>query len=168
MSNETGQSEDVQKIAQMIKGIDFGMLTTVDDDGTLRSRPMSANGNVEFDGDVWFFTYGESHKVLEAQHHPQVNVAFSDPKKQTYVSLSGTAALVRDKAKVEELWEPSLKAWFPQGIDTPDIALLKVTAHQAEYWDAPGSAVAHVLGLVKALATGETPKVGEHENVSLK
>ena len=130
MNSETGHSEDVKKLAQMIKGIDFGMLTTVDDDGTLRSRPMSANGNVEFDGDVWFFTYGNSHKVLEAQQHPQVNVAFSDPKNQNYVSLSGTAELVRDKAKIEELWEPSLKAWFPEGVDTPDIALLKVTAHQ--------------------------------------
>ena len=167
MSTETGHSEEIQKLAQMIKGIDFGMLTTVDDDGTLRSRPMSTNGNVEFDGDVWFFTYGDSHKVLEAQHSPQVNVAFSDPKHQNYVSLSGTASLVRDKAKIKELWEPALKAWFPEGVDTPDIALLKVTAHKGEYWDAPASPIAHAIGLVKNLATGGGSHVGQNEKVDL-
>lgn len=167
MSTETGHSEDVKKIAQMIKGIDFGMLTTRDDDGMLRSRPMSTNGNVEFDGSVWFFTYGNSHKVLEAQKNPQINVAFSDPKRQNYVSLSGTATLVRDKAKIEELWEPSLKAWFPDGVDTPDIALLKVTAHKGEYWDAPSSVVAHAIGLVKNLATGGGAHVVEDKKVDL-
>jgi general stress protein 26 len=167
MSTETEHSAAVQKLAAMIKDIDFGMLTTIDDDGTLRSRPMSTNGKVEFDGTVWFFTYGNTHKVLEAQQHPQVNVAFSDPKRQNYVSLSGTAELVRDTAKIKELWEPALKAWFPDGVDTPDIALLKVTAHKGEYWDAPASPVAHVLGLVKNLATGGQAHVGENKQVDL-
>ncbi len=167
MSTETESGEDIQKLARMIKDIDFGMLTTVDDDGTLRSRPMSTNGNVEADGDVWFFTYGGSHKVLEAQQNPQVNVAFSDPKHQNYVSLSGTASLVRDKAKIKELWQPSLKAWFPDGVDTPDIALLKVTAHKGEYWDSPASPIAHAIGLVKNLVTGGGSNVGEDKKVDL-
>lgn len=167
MSTETEHGEDVKKLAKMIKGIDFGMLTTVDDDGSLRSRPMSTNGNVEFDGDVWFFTYGESHKVLEAQRRPEINVSFSNPKDQSYVSLSGTASLVRDKAKIEEMWEPQLKAWFPDGVDTPDIALLKITAHKAEYWDAPSSVVAHAISLVKALATGKPAQPGENKKVDL-
>lgn len=167
MSTETERGEDVRKLARMIKDIDFGMLTTVDDDGTLRSRPMSTNGKVEFDGDIWFFTYGSSHKVLEAQHHPQVCVSFSNPKDQSYVSLSGTAELVRDKGKIEELWEPQLKAWFPDGVDTADIALLKVTARRGEYWDAPSSVVAHAVSLVKALATGKPAQPGENKKVDL-
>lgn len=122
----TNNCDDVNKLGELIKDIDFGMLTTMDDDGSLRSRPMSVNGKVEFDGDVWFFTYGNSHKVIEAKKHPKVNVSFTDIKKQNYVSLSGTAELVRDKSKIEELWLPELKAWFPEGVDTPDIALLKI------------------------------------------
>ncbi len=166
MSNPE-QNENVQKIAHMIKKMDFGMLTTIDDDGTLRSRPMSTNGNVEFDGDVYFFTYGHTHKVLEAQNNPQVNVAFSDPKNQNYVSLSGTASLVRDKDKMTALWQPALKAWFPKGLDEPDIALLKVSAHKAEYWDAPTSVIAHAIGFVQTLATGKPANVGENEKVTL-
>ena len=164
----TEQSDEVQKLREMIKEMDIGMLTTMDEDGTLRSRPMSTNGEVEFDGDLWFFTYGNSHKVLEVKKEPQVNVSFSSPENQRYVSLSGTAQLVREKAKIEELWKPQLKAWFPKGTDEPDIALLKVTVKKAEYWDSPSSVVAHAIGLVKALATGTTYDGGENKKIDLK
>lgn len=168
MADTPTREESIAKLAFLMKTIDFGMLTTRDDDGTLRSRPMSTSKDVEFDGDVWFFTYGESHKVLEAEHSPQVNVSFSDPKAQTYVSLSGTAHLVRDRAKIDEFWQPSLNAWFPDGKDTPDIALLKVSAHKAEYWDAPSSPVAHAVGLVKSLVTGKAGNIGEDVKVDLR
>ena len=157
-----------KKLRELAKSIDFAMLTTVDDDGTLRSRPMSTNGHVEFDGDLWFFTYGSSHKVHEIERQPQVNVAFSDPKSQTYISITGTAALVTDKAKIKELFKPQLMAWFPKGTDTPDIALLKVSATKAEYWDAPSGFVATAVGLVKSLTTGTPPaQMGDHEKIAL-
>ena len=140
MTDNQDRKQIIEKLRKMIKDIDFGMLTTVDEDGSLRSRPMSANRKVEFDGDVWFFTYGNSHKVLEAQKNPQVNVSFSDIKDSKYVSLSGTAELVRDREKIKELWLPELKAWFPDGVDTDDIALLKINAEKAEYWDTPSFA----------------------------
>ncbi len=167
MENTNTHSENVKKVADLIKDIDFGMLTTVDMDGTLHSRPMSCNKEVEFDGDVWFFTYADTHKVEEIEAHPHVNVSFANPKSQTYVSLAGTAQLVRDPAKIKELWQPQLKAWFPKGTDEPGIALLKVSAQSAEYWDAPSSAVAHALSLVKALATGKPAQPGENETVQL-
>lgn len=144
-------TEHREKLAKMIKDIDFGMLTTQDEDGTLRSRPMSVNRKVDFDGDLWFFTYGNSHKVIEAKKHPQVNVSFADIKNNSYVSVSGTAELVRDSAKIESMWEPELKAWFPDGLNTPDLALLKVNAVKAEFWDGPSSMVAHVMALMKAV-----------------
>jgi general stress protein 26 len=167
MADHATHQENVQKIAALIKKIDFGMLTTVDASGRLNSRPMSSNKKVEFDGDVWFFTYGDTPKVHEIETKPYVNVAFADPESQTYVSLSGRAELVRDKAKIAELWEPELKAWFPKGLDEPDIALLKINADQAEYWDSPSSPVAHAVSLVKALATGQPAHSGENEKVSL-
>ncbi len=167
MADHAQHQDEVKKIAALIKEIDFGMLTTVDAEGRLNSRPMSANKKVDFDGDVWFFTYGESPKVHQIETRPHVNVAFSDPKTQTYVSLSGRAELVRDKAKIEELWEPALQAWFPKGVDEPDIALLKVNADQAEYWDAPSSPIAHLISLAKVAVTGQPAQPGENEKVSL-
>lgn len=167
MTDSTDRNEQINKLRELIKDIDIGMLTTVDIDGTLHSRPMSTNSEVEFDGDLWFFTYASSHKVFEVEQHHHVNVSFSDPHKQKYVSVSGTAQLVRDRNKIQQLWKPQLKAWFPQGVDEPDIGLIKVSVEKAEYWDAPSSFVAHTIALVKAIATGEKPNVGENEKVNL-
>ena len=167
MSEEKTHEEKLETLRGLIKGIDFGMLTTLEADGTLHSRPMSTNGEVEFDGDLWFFTYGSSHKVFEIEHEHQVNVSFANPKQQSYVSLSGAATIVRDKAKIEELWQPSLKAWFPDGTETEGIALIKVEASRAEYWDSPGSGVAHALAFAKGLVTRQPVNIGENEKVEL-
>ncbi|MEO7717832.1 MAG: pyridoxamine 5'-phosphate oxidase family protein [Capsulimonas sp.] len=165
MSDTLTQEEKITKIREFIKDIDFGMLTTIAADGSLHSRPMSANKNVEFDGDLWFFTNASTLKVDEALSHHQVNVSFTQPKDQRYVSVAGTAELVRDKEKIKELWEPELKAWFPNGVDEPDIALLKVNAKSAEFWEGPSSFVAYAVGMVKALATGEQYQGGQNGRV---
>ena len=167
MTDHAAHAESVKKIAALIKSIDFGMLTTLDAEGRLHSRPMSSNKEVEFDGDVWFFTYASTPKVYEIENKPYVNVAFSDPKSQTYVSLSGRAELVRDPEKIKQLWQPSLKAWFPKGVDEPDIALIKINADQAEYWDSPASPIAHAISLAKVALTGQSAQSGENEKVDL-
>jgi general stress protein 26 len=161
------RAEAIKKLNALIKDIDFAMLTTVEDDGMLRSRPMVTQ-EAEFDGDLWFFTGASSPKVDEVQHDRHVNVSYADPKNQHYVSISGTAQVVRDRKKMEELWNPAYKAWFPQGLDDPDLALLKVTAQNAEYWDSPSSAVVHVVGLVKAMVTGERAEGGDNQKIDLE
>lgn len=161
-------SNDIEKIRDLIKGIRFAMLTTVDTDGSLRSRPMAAQ-ELEFDGELWFFTGASSPKVGEVERDHRVNVSFADPDDNTYVSISGTARLVRDKAKAKELWNPALKAWFPQGLDDPELALLRVEVEKAEYWDSPSSKMVQLYGLVKATLTGKRPdNIGEHEKLDLQ
>ena len=151
MDNNTDNNK---KLRDLIKDIRFAMLTTLEEDGTLKSRPM-ATQEVEFDGDLWFFTYGAAPKVDEIEHNQHVNVSYSEPKDQKYVSVSGTAQLVRDRQKIEELWNPLFKAWFPKGLDEPDLALLKVSVDKAEYWDSPSSTVVRLVGFAKAIITGE-------------
>jgi general stress protein 26 len=157
----------LKKLVELVKDIDFCMLTTVDESGDLHSRPMSTNGEADADGDLWFFTTTTSLKVKETDRTPKVNVSFAAPGTQRYVSVTGTAQLVRDQAKMKELWKPQLKAWFPKGLEDPEIALLKMSASKAEYWDSHVSPVSHVIGLVKALVTGERAQVGEHESITL-
>ncbi|MBC8102672.1 MAG: pyridoxamine 5'-phosphate oxidase family protein [Cytophagales bacterium] len=166
---QPSREEALAKLRDLIKGIDIAMLTTVDTtDGTLRSRPMSINGEVEFDGDLWFFTRASSHKVDEIERSPQVNASFAQPEKQNYVSMSGNASLITDREKMKQLWKPHLKAWFPEGTDDPDMALLKVSVVKAEYWDSPSGLLVHVYGVVKATLTGQSPSSGEDVKVNLK
>ncbi len=161
------RANDLEKIRELIKDIDFCMLTTVDENGDLRSRPMSSNGDVDQDGDIWFFTSASSIKVTEIEKLPKVNVSFADPDDQRYVSVSGTAQLVRDRAKIDELWRPQFKMWFPEGKDDPEIALLRVSLEKAEYWDSPSSTIGYALSFVSSLVTGKQPDFGENKKVDL-
>ena len=168
MSKAVTQEDKLGRLREIVRAVDICMLTTVDERGDLHSRPMSNNREVEFDGDLWFFTYGSSHKVDEVGRVPKVNASFADTDGQLYASVSGRAEVVRDRAKIEELWRPHLRAWFPEGVETPDIALLKVVAERAEYWDGSQSLVAHAVSLVSSLIRGEPAQPGENEKLELK
>ena len=159
-------NDDIKKLAKLIHGIDICMMTTMAEDGSLRSRPMSTQKD-EFNGQLWFFTDADAGKVFEIQRDRHVNLSYADPSSSRYVSVSGRAVLVRDKAKIKELWTPPLKAWFPDGVDDPKIALLRVDVEQAEYWDTPGGAVVHLIGFAKATLTGDRYEPGEHAKVNL-
>ena len=162
---ENKQEEELEKLKSIIKDVEVAMLTT-NDGGVLRSRPMQTQ-QAEFDGDLWFFTSSNTHKAEEIEKDNQVNVSYAAPEDNSYVSISGTAEIVADKTKMEELWSPILKAWFPKGLDEPDIILLKVNANQAEYWDSASSSLVQAFGLLKSLVTGERADGGEHAQISL-
>ncbi|MFN0279498.1 MAG: pyridoxamine 5'-phosphate oxidase family protein [Pyrinomonadaceae bacterium] len=159
------RTESIKKLNELTEKIDFCMLTTIDN-GYMRSRPMSTQ---EFDeyGEVWFFTSDDSHKVDEIAKDNRVNLAYSSPGDNAYVSVSGRAELTKDRAKIEELWNPIHKAWFPEGLDDPHLALLKVNVEQAEYWESSSSKIVQLLGFVKALATGQEADMGENRKIDL-
>jgi general stress protein 26 len=162
------EKTDIEKVRDLIKGIRIAMLTTMDEDGSLRSRPM-ATQKTEFDGEVWFFTEAGSAKTGEIAKDRRVNVSYADPDSQHYVSLSGTAQTLIDTAKAKELWSPAVKAWFPDGPDDPKLALLRVRVEKAEYWDSPSAKMVQLAGFVKALVTGERlDYAGEHEKLDLE
>jgi len=163
---DSNRSDAVKKLGELIKDIKIAMLTTADTDGSLRSRPMATQTQA-FDGDLWFFTREHSGKVDEVQREHQVNVSYAAPSDNRYVSVSGTGRIVTDRAKIKELWSPVLKAWFPKGEDDPEIALIKVTAEKAEYWDAPSGTMVKLIGFVKAIATGKTYEPGENKKLDL-
>ena len=161
------RQEAIEKLGSLIDDVRVTMMTTVDpQSGALHSRPM-ATQQTAFDGTLWFFTGKDSHKVEEVEEDHDVNLAYAEPDDNHYVSVSGTARLVTDQGKMEELWHPVLKAWFPGGLDDPDLALLKVDVEQAEYWDSAASTLVKITGFVKALATGERYDAGENEKLDL-
>ena len=161
---ETRQ-QSIEKLSELIKDVNIAMLTTMDG-GVLRSRPMQTQ-EFELDGDLWFFIGKNTHKADEIERDNRVNVSYAAPSDNTYVSVSGAASIVEDKAKIEELWNPILKAWFPEGLDDPNLCLLKVSVEQAEYWDATSSTIIQIVGFVKALVTGQQADGGENKKITL-
>jgi general stress protein 26 len=160
----TQQDEGRKKVAELIKDARIAMLTTVDDEGHLVSRPMGLQ-EVEFDGDLWFFADEQSDMVREVAANPAVNVSFSSSG--AWVSLSGRAEVVRDRERSKELWNTFVQAWFPDGPDTPGVLLLKIHADAAQYWDTPGAKVVQLMSMVKSKVRGERYDGGETGTVEL-
>jgi general stress protein 26 len=158
--------EGAKKLFKLIEDIKITMMTTADTDGTLVSRPMWGQSADE-NGDIWFFTRLSAPKTDEIGRDNQVNLAYSDPSKQNYVSIAGKAEIVRDKARIKDKWSEGMRTWFPKGTDDPDIALIRVHPEKGEYWDAPSSTMVHAYGYVKAALTGEPPHPGDVKKVNL-
>lgn len=153
------------KVLELIKDARIAMLTTRHQDGSMHSRPMGTN-HTEFDGDLWFMTSASSEKIGDIEARPEVALTYSDERRHSYVSISGDASVVHDRAKIHELWTEVARIWFPKGKDDPDIALIKVSVRWAEYWDSPGGTVKLAYGYLKSLVGGTPPKdEGENRTV---
>jgi general stress protein 26 len=134
MPKKDGLDPDRRKLRKLLKGFRVAMLTTTTPDGVLRSRPMAAL-RMGADGDVWFLTKLRTPKVVEVEEHHRVNVNYASAEDGRYVSLSGYASLVRDPARVLDLWKRRHRKWFPEGKNDPELAALRVQVERAEYWD---------------------------------
>ncbi|WIW68994.1 MULTISPECIES: pyridoxamine 5'-phosphate oxidase family protein [Kocuria] len=157
-------NENIQKVRDIIKGTRVAMLTHVDEDGRLVSKPM-ATQEVDFDGTVRFIAERASDQGMDIQKNPNVNVAYSG--NGAWVSLSGTARIVNDTDKLRELWSSFTGSWLEGGPENPNNVLIEIDADTAEYWDTPGgSKVTQVANLIKAKVTGNTVD-GENEVVDL-
>ena len=156
-------SEEANKVWDLVKPLEVAMLVT-EVDGVLQARPMHL-AQKNFDGTFYFFTESPSEKTDEIDKHHNVCLSFSCPKSQTYVSISGRASVSRDKELIEQMWNPFVAAWFPQGKDDPSVTLIKVESYQAEYWQGKGSKATQLFKYANAYLTGKRPNVGEHERL---
>lgn len=127
------------ELAKAMRKIDFAMLQTHSDGGTIAGRPMSNNAEVEYDGSSWYFSYEDTRTCDDIKADPKVALAFQANtsllgKPGLMVAVEGRAELTRDKAVFAEHWTSDIERWFPQGIDTPGLVLIKVVATRIHYW----------------------------------
>lgn len=127
-------------LAEKMKDIDFTMLSTHGPGGTIIARPMSNNRDVEYDGDSWFFTTEDTQMVKDIAREPQVGLSLQGKAgllgmRPLFIAVEGRAEPIRDKGQFAAHWTSGLDKWFPQGVDTPGLVLLKVRATEVHYWD---------------------------------
>jgi general stress protein 26 len=153
-----------RKLRDLVKDISVAMITTVTPDGALRSRPMATQA-VDEDGLLWFFAAEDSGKARDLAEEHAVNVSYADPARNRYVSVSGNASVVHDSDKIHELWKSSLEAFFPRGLDDPQLALLCVRIETAEYWDASAG---NMVSVASEEADGANSPATEHTRVDIR
>jgi general stress protein 26 len=158
----------VAELSAKIKPIRFAMFTYIDAQGHLVSKPMTTQ-DIDADGALWFFTSTLSDLWKKIPANEDVNVSFAEPKDSVYVSISGVAERVVERAKIESLWNPLVAAWFPNGVEDPHLVLVKVVPHTVEYWDSNSDQMVGLLKMAKAALSGSTPEVepGEHGKIEM-
>lgn len=156
------------KLWNLIKDIRFAMFTTRHGNGHLHARPMTTQNNtLGADDSLWFFMSKKGDPVDDLTAQPVVGVVYADPSSDTYVSVSGTAAVLEDAAKKQQLWTKAAEAWFAGGPGDPDLALVQVQIIHANYWDVKESKLVQLFAMAKAVVTGKQPRLGEHAEVRM-
>lgn len=133
-------SMTLPEIARKLKKIDFCMMSTHRGSSAITNRPMSNNGDVDYDGDSWFFSFEDTNKIADITRDPQVTLAFTEPpsllgKPGIFISIEGEARISKDKAQFRDHWVPDLERWFTEGVDTPGLVLIQVRGKRVQYWD---------------------------------
>lgn len=162
MDIKTQRTAELTQLAKLIKDMRFCMLTTVDDENLMVARPMTPQEMCE-EGAFWFLTDPNSTKM---QHLQLMNLAFSDEAQGTYVSISGHGEVVTDRARIESSWTPFARPWFPDGVNSVNLALLKFVPNVAEYWDAPNSKMVRMFATAISIAAAKPIGMGEHGNLN--
>lgn len=161
--HELNQRRDLAEILLMFR---VGMMTTVAQDGTLRSRPMMSQ-RIPFDGVLWFFLSASSTEEDQQKDEGPVNISYSMPESHQYLSVSGQAKLTFDRQKIDELWNSDVEPWFPAGPQDPNLALLKVQVERWQYWDSSLSAVTRSQEWVKQSGGQFIEQYDDHRRADL-
>lgn len=156
---------DKDKLYELVDDLKIAMLTTVEKDGSLHSRPM-ANQKADKAGAVWFFTEKNGGVAANVRGNPAVSLGYAGSG--AYAAVSGKGRVVDDRAKIEDLWSSDVEAWFPKGKDDPNLVLLKVEPNIGEFWTFPSAPISQAIGYVKAKLTGApADDIGENRKVAL-
>jgi general stress protein 26 len=127
-------TKTLPELSKRMREIDFAMLSTHTENNVIAGRPMSNNRQVDYDGSSYYFTYERYRTIADIERDANVALGFQGTG-AFFVHVEGRAELIRDKAQFKAHWTSGLDRWFPQGIETPGIVLIKVVASRVHYWD---------------------------------
>lgn len=164
MMNKQAQMDTIQA---MVKDIKYTMMTTRNDENHLHSCPMNTTETSIGAKEIWFIGHKPSETVDNIKQNSEVNLAYVTQESDKYLSISGTAELVEDEEKLNELWSVMYNAYFEQGKDDPKVQLIKVVPHGAEYW-ANGNAITSAVKMAAAALTDNAVEKSLGENFSIK
>ncbi|MEO5909863.1 MAG: pyridoxamine 5'-phosphate oxidase family protein [Pelobium sp.] len=161
------KAEKIIKLRSLIDEVNVAMLTTLKANGEFYSRPMNTM-ELDDEGNIFFFSDEHTPEVDDIKLNNRASVTYTNPENNTYIALNGKLSIAQDQSKIDDLWVPACKAWFPEGRQDPNLSLIKVEVWKAEYWDTAQSDMVVLFNMLKAIIKGGTYDQGEHEEIDFK
>lgn len=162
--SELTKADHLTAIGEIVADVKFAMLTTITEDGHLHACPMTTKQKNLDEGKIWFIGHKQTETVTDIKQREQVNVSYGSKDQKDYVSINGTARLVTDQVKLDELWSEMDGAFFEGGRDDPNVQLICVDINGAQYWKSPNALVG-LFKMAAAAVTDGTADVGESHSV---
>jgi general stress protein 26 len=161
------RDEGIIKLKKMVDDVKYCFFSTdLKNENEPSSTVMTAQ-TVDDEGNIWFFSGLDSDRNKDIKSNKKVQLYFSCPEKNTYLTVIGDASIIIDKTKFAALWNPLLKIWFKDGIKDKNISLLKVETKTASYWDMEGGKMINFFKMISAVITGSTPNTSTHGTITL-
>jgi general stress protein 26 len=160
------EKKHISKLKELVSRSRVGMLGTFEE-GAIRFRPMS-HVDIDDDGNIWFFTSKDSGKAEDIQHSRTVQLMYVNENDSIYLTIDGTAQVIQDRHRMKELFNPFVKAWFPEGLKDPSLTLLEVHPVEMEYWSNDDSKILTYMKILSAAVTGEQPHMGDHGKLAFQ
>jgi len=84
---------------------------------------------------LWFATTNTEQKVAELKANPKAIIYGYDPETMSEFRLYGTVELLSDPASRRKAWREDFIQYFPEGVDTPTMIVLKFTTDHGKFVD---------------------------------
>ena len=165
MEKNLRSEESVKKFKKLVNDINVCMFITNNREDE-HTRPM-ATIEIEDNGTLWFFTDIRSIKVEEVSTNRLVHLVYAHPGKASYLDVWGNASVITDKQAIKNKWSPIVRAWFPGGVDDPNIALLRIEPRDAYYWDAETGKMISFLKIAASAITGKKLSEGAERKLTM-
>jgi len=98
------------------------------------TRPMTAQLRGS-EGPIFFFIARDNTLVQNLRTDSRAIGTFVSKDHDLFASIHGRLSLHNDPDVIDELWNPSVAAWFEGGKDDPELALLRFEPDRAEIWE---------------------------------
>ena len=159
-------AEGIAKLKELVDHNAICMFTSSVDEVPLQTRPMTTQ-EVDDQGNFWFFSSKISHKNYEIRSDARVQLLFANTSESEYLTVYGTASIVDDRKKIDELWSPMVKAWFQQGKDDPDLTLIKVKPESAYYWEPKQNKMVTLFKMAASAVSGKQMDIGKQGKIEV-
>jgi general stress protein 26 len=166
MEKNLHSTEAIKKLQDLVGDIRTCMMITSGKTGMRASRPMAVV-DTDHQGNIWFFTNMRSNKVKDIEIDHFIQLVFAHPGKDSYLDVRGRANIITDKVSIGDKWTPLVKAWFPNGINEPDLCLLQVKTDEVHYWDTEASKMTQIVKAAISIVSGKPLVEGVHGELNV-
>ncbi len=118
---------------------------------------------------LWFITASDTDLVQAVGAGSEAHYCVVGKDHDYHACLQGGLEISHDEAKLDELWNRVVAAWFEGGREDARVTLLRMPLAEAAVWSSTGNGLAFAWEIARANMDAEhLPDIGEHTVIDFR